>query len=307
MTRDLSYIRPKDVPEAVRALQELGGRGRLIAGGTNLIPDLRAGAANPEAIIDLGGLEELSHIREENGHVSIGALTTMAELTASDIIRRESPVLGSAASQVGNPLTRNRATLGGNLADASPAADTAPPLLTMEASVHTERGDGGGRVIPLDEFFQGPNLTALETDEIITRVTFPKVRDPARGSYIKLGLRSSMAISVVSVAVMLEMKDGVCQRARLALGAVAPKPIRAAGVEGLLQGKRIDPRLVDECAQAVQDEVSPISDIRASSAYRTFAASVLRPHRPTAARRRPCPEPVRPHRRNRHGPACRRC
>jgi carbon-monoxide dehydrogenase medium subunit len=161
------------------------------------------------------------------------------------------------------------------LADASPAADTAPPLLALEASVHTQRGIGKGREILLDEFFIGPNQTILEADEIITKITFPTPKDRAWGAHIKLGLRDAMAISVVSIAVMLEMDGRLCRRARVALGAVAPKPIRAHRVEGLLEGREIDGRVIDECAGVVKEEISPISDIRASAEYRTLATAVL--------------------------------
>jgi carbon-monoxide dehydrogenase medium subunit len=269
------YVAPKDLKEAITALRKWKGRAKVIAGGTNFLPDLRSGASVPEVIVDLSGLSDLSYIREENGAVSIGALTTISELATSEIIRRQSPILVSAASRLGNPLTRNRATIGGNLADASPAADTAPSLLALGASVHTERGRGKGRRIPLEEFFRGPRATALEEDEIITRITFPKPRDPAQSAHIKLGLRNAMAISVVSIAVMFEMDGTVCQRARVALGAVAPKPIRASRVEGVLEGKEIDAGVIDECAALVKKEISPISDIRASADYRALATSVL--------------------------------
>lgn len=272
---ETSHLAPRDLGGVVQALKKWKGRARLLAGGTNLIPDMRSGALVPEVIVDLSALEDLSSIREVDGMISVGALTIISEVASSEIIRKQSPILASAASNLGNPLTRNRATIGGNLADASPAADTAPPLLVLETSVHTEAGGGKGREIPLDQFFQGPRQTVLEGDEIITEITFPKPRDPARGSHMKLGLRDSMAISVVSIAVMLEMDGKVCQKARVALGAVAPTPIRANRVEDLLVGKEIDPGVIDRCAALVKEEISPISDIRASAEYRTMAASVL--------------------------------
>ncbi len=151
----------------------------------------------------------------------------------------------------------------------------APPLLALEARVHTEQGGGRAREISLDRFFLGPNKTVLEADEIITRITFFKPKDPKRGHYIKLGLRNSMAISVVSVAVMFEMEGKICRKARVALGAVAPKPIRAYGVEKDLEGGEINQEVIEKCAPILNKEISPISDIRASSEYRKTAASVL--------------------------------
>lgn len=273
--KELEYFEPTDVGDAVGFLEKWKGRAKVIAGGTNFVPDLRAGAFTPEAIVNLSGLGYLSYIRNGSGMVSIGALTTISEIASSEMIQRVSPILSSSARRLGNPLTRNRATIGGNLADASPAADTASPLLALGGSVHAERSKGRKREIPLEGFFRGPRETELEGDEIITHITFPTPKDPARGAHIKLGLRNAMAISVVSIALMLEMDGEICRKARVALGAVAPKPIRASRVEGLLEGKRIDAGVMDDCAALVRDEISPISDIRASAAYRTLATSVL--------------------------------
>ncbi|MFH1125210.1 MAG: FAD binding domain-containing protein, partial [Pseudomonadota bacterium] len=197
---NIKYVRPQDLKELLAIKEEFKGRAMVIAGGTNLIPNMRGGALSPELLIDVIGLEELSRIGEENGRISVGAMTLISTVASSDIIKRKSPILASAARQLGNPLTRNRATLGGNLADASPAADTAPPLLALEATVHSARPGGRGREIPLDQFFLGPRQTVLEDDEIITRITFPKPKDPSTGSHIKFGLRNAMAISVASIA-----------------------------------------------------------------------------------------------------------
>ena len=273
--REISYVEPKDVSEAVTVLGENEGRAALIAGGTNLIPALRSGETAPEVVVNLASLENLAYVKAEGETISIGALTTIAELVSSEIVLRESPILSMAAGRLGNPLTRNRATIGGNLADASPAADMVPPLLALEASVHAVGGAGKQREIALDRFFQGPNQTVLRQDEIVTHIHFSKMKNPAWGSHIKLGLRNAMAISVVSIAVMLQMEDDVCQKARVALGAVAPKPLRAYHVEGILEGTRIDSKTLDACSRVVTEEISPISDIRASSTYRTQATAVL--------------------------------
>jgi len=273
--REISYVEPKDLSEAVKVLGEHEGRARLIAGGTNLIPSLRSGETAPEVVVNLASLENLAYVKAEGETISIGALTTIAELVSSEIVLRESPILSMAAGRLGNPLTRNRATIGGNLADASPAADMAPPLLALEASVHVVGSGGKGREVALNRFFEGPNQTVLRQDEIVTHIHFSKMKNPAWGSHIKLGLRNAMAISVVSIAVMLQMEDDVCKKARVALGAVAPKPLRAYHVEGILEGTRIDSKTLDACSRVVTEEISPISDIRASSTYRTQATAVL--------------------------------
>lgn len=265
----------QDLDEALKVLGEWKRRAKVIAGGTNVIPSMRAGLISPEMIINLNDLEQLKEIKEEQGIISIGALATMNDIATSRIIRDSCPILASAAKQVGNPLTRNRATIGGNLADASPAADTAPPLLALEATVHAVSAGGGVRSIPLDRFFQGPRKSFLEPDEMITHVSLAKPKETARGSHVKLGLRSAMAISVVCLAVMLQMEGERCTKARVAIGAVAPTPIRAYRVERLLEGKTLDSDLIEECSGLIKRIITPISDIRASSEYRILVTSVL--------------------------------
>ena len=272
---ETEYLIPKNLEEIFKAVEETRGLVKFIAGGTNMIPYMRAETISPELLIDLNVLQDLKYIKEENGTISIGALTTISELLESETVRDKSQILHSAAKNLGSPLTRNRATIGGNLADASPAADMAPPLLALEASIHTKRGDGGDREIPLDQFFIGPNKTVLAEDELITQIAFSKPKDSAKGSYIKLGLRNSLAISVVSIAVMLDMKGKACQKARVALGAVAPTIIRARQVESKLEGGEIDEKVIQECADIVKEEISPISDIRASAEYRRLATSAI--------------------------------
>jgi carbon-monoxide dehydrogenase medium subunit len=230
---------------------------------------------SPEFLIDVCDLQELSQIKEENGVISIGAGTTIADIVSSEIIKEKSPILATAARQIGNPLLRNRATIGGNLADASPAADTAPPLLTLEALLYLESKSGGQRDVPLDKFFTGPNKTVMKANEVITKICFKDPDYPLNGSYIKLGLRQAMAISVVSVAVMLDVKAGVCRKARVALGSVAPKPVRAYGVEEALEGRELNPDIIEKSVNAINKDISPISDIRASAEYRQYTASVL--------------------------------
>lgn len=272
---DIEYLAPKKLEEALKAAEKAPGETTFIAGCTNVIPNIRAGKISPKILIDLSRLEGLDHIREENSMIAIGSLATISEIAASDLIRHHAPVLFSAASKLGNPLTRNRATIGGNLADASPAADMAPPLLSLEAKVHTKASGGKEREISLDKFFLGPNKTVLDEDEIIVQIVFTKPKDTAKEHYFKLGLRNSMAISVASISLMLELKGKVCQKARIALGSIAPTPVRARQVEKNLEGEEINDKIIQECSALVKEEIMPISDIRASAAYRNWVTSVL--------------------------------
>jgi carbon-monoxide dehydrogenase medium subunit len=253
----------------------LKGKATLIAGGTNVIPRLRTKAIKSDILIDINRLKNLSFIKEEKNRIRMGGLTTIAALATSKVIQKYAPILFDAANQLGNPLVRNRATIAGNLADASPAADIAVPLLALEAKVVTARSGKPPKEIPLDQFFLGPNQTVLRKDEIIKEVTFPRPNSKAKMAYVKLGLRNAMAISVVSLAVMLEVQGNHCKKARIGLGAVAPTPIRAYQTEAILIGKKVTTELINICSKKVLDEISPITDIRASAEYRREMTSTL--------------------------------
>jgi len=271
----MEYLAPNNLKDALILLKKWRSRGELIAGGTNVVPDLRAKTLRKEILIDLSHLKNLSYIKEEKKRIRIGALTTMSEIAASKTIRSKACILSEAVWQIGNPLVRNRATIAGNLADASPAADSAVPLLVLEASIVVEKHKGKRKQIPINEFFMGVNKTVLKRDELIREIVFPKPAPSSRMVYSKLGLRNAMAISVVSVGVLAEMEKGRCNRARIALGAVAPTPRRAYGVEKLLVGQAVTEELIDQCCEAIQEEIQPITDVRATFEYRRSMTSVL--------------------------------
>jgi CO/xanthine dehydrogenase FAD-binding subunit len=269
------YFVPRSVSETLQLLEKLKGKAKLVAGGTNVVPGIRAKISRGETLIDLSHLRNLSYITEEKRNIRIGALTLVCEIASSKVIQKYSPILAEATRQIGNPLVRNRATIAGNLADASPAADSAVPLLALEASIIVERHKGKPKQIPINEFFIGPNKTVLKRDDLIREIVFPKPDPSARIAYAKFGLRNAMAISVVSMGVLAEVEKGKCSKARIALGAVAPTPRRACGVENLLEGQAVTEELIDQCCEAIQDEIQPITDVRATAEYRRSIASVL--------------------------------
>jgi len=271
----MEFIQPQNIQEALRALKKWGKKGMAVAGGTNLLPDLRAKKISPDALIDLSRIDSLSFIEAEKGEIRIGALTPIAEIAASKILRQRAPILCEAAQRLGNPLVRNRATLGGNLAKASPAADTAVPLLALNACVEVQGFASRKRRIPLDQFFLGVNRNALKPGELIRAVYFLWPNSETKMVYRKMGLRNAMAISVISIGVILEMRKGVCSSIRIAFGAVAPKPIRAYQAENILLGKEITAELLQACGSRAEKEISPITDIRGGAEYRRAMASVL--------------------------------
>jgi CO/xanthine dehydrogenase FAD-binding subunit len=271
----MEYFAPRSEAEALAVLKKWKGKAKVVAGGTNVVPDLRGRTIQKEILVDISLLKNLSYIKEEKQRIRIGALTTLSEIASSKIIQKYASVLSEAACQIGNPLVRNKATIAGNLADASPAADTAPPLLVLDSLLGIEKGSGKERQVPIHEFFVGPNRTILKGDEIIRGIILPKANLSAKMAYTKFGLRNSMAISVISLAVLVEMERGICKKARIGLGAVSPTPIRAYGVEEMVMGHEITEELIAKCCEKVQTEIHPITDIRASLDYRRSMASVL--------------------------------
>lgn len=272
--KDFEYFEPESIGEAVDLLSRYGAEARLLAGGTDLLVELNARHAKPKCVISLGRLKELDFVAEDDGDLRIGARCTHANLAHSPLVRQKAIALAEAAGQIGAPQTRNLGTIAGNIVWASPAADTAPPLLALGAAVKTV-GPEGPRSIPIEQFFVGVNKTALRANELITEIVIPP--DAGAGScFLKFGKRKSMATSVVSAAAAVSLNGGsTIKAARVSLGAVAPTPVRARGVESLLVGKRGDPASIAEAAEAVVSDISPITDGRAPAWYRQDISKVL--------------------------------
>jgi CO/xanthine dehydrogenase FAD-binding subunit len=268
MLPEFDLLMPRTLPEALDALVASGPDVTPIAGGTNLIVDMRAERHCPTVVMNIASLPELRGIRRENGHVVVGGGTTIAELLRHPLIAQHAPALKESAAVFANPLTRNRATVGGNLADASPAADTAPPLLALGAEVELVSKTGTRRV-PLEEFIINVRRTLLRPDELLAAVRWPVTSKRSASAFYKLGLRKADAISVVSAAVIIEGdENGRCRSARIALGAVAPRPIRVHEAEAALRGQSLTPDVIAEAAHLSAEATRPIDDIRSSAAYR---------------------------------------
>ena len=271
--RGFEYSTPSTLREAIALLCQEGAR--PVAGGTDLFIHMRAGIASPKHLVDLTGLG-LSYIRREREIVKIGATTTFEELLESDIIRRDLPCLMESALQVGAVQTRNMATIGGNLCSAVPSADAAPPLLVYDAQVKIA-GRKGNRVLALEQFFAGPKKNILKADEILAEIQVP-VPSPRTGAhFLKKGRRNAMTLAVANVAALLSLAadERTGDKARIALGAVAPVPLRAKKAEAILQAGAISESLIDQAAFVAADEIAPISDLRATADYRREVSRVL--------------------------------
>ena len=267
----MEFLRATSVDEALAAAQ---GGAAFVAGGTNLVPDVLFGRKKIARAVDISRLDELRFIEEADGKIRIGALATVTDLLDSGLIRDAASPLYESALEFAGPLVRNRASVAGNLMDASPAADLAPPLLAQDAVVELASA-GGERVLPLSEFFLDYRKTAARPEELVTAVVIDPLGTADRCAYYKLQLRRAMAIAVVGVAVVLRMEEGVCAGAAISLGSVAAVPYRAHAAEAHLRGREIGEAEIEAAAAAAADGAQPIDDVRASAAYRRKMCGVL--------------------------------
>ncbi len=266
-------LQPGTLSKALKLLDETP-TAVPIAGGTCLLVDLRRRAASADVLLDLSRVQELRRIEIADGKLVIGATVTIAKLLASPAVERCAGVLREACKTFAAPLVRNRATIGGNLVHASPAADTAPPLLLLDAAVELQ-AHGRKRLMPLARFFAGPCETRLRRGYLLTAVRIPVLEGTPRWAYEKLRLRNANAISVVSVAALTVPTGDGPPEVRIAIGAVAPIPIRARDAEEALRGTELTERAIVTAAKIAAEEARPIDDIRGSSGYRRREVEVL--------------------------------
>ncbi len=269
--KDVSYFAPTEMAEATKVLAKYGDGAAVLAGGTDLVPKINYYELKPEAILFIGNLN-LGYIKEEDGKLIIGAGTKLAQLLEDDMVLAHLSTLADSVSQLGSVAIRTAGTVGGNIANASPAADTVPPLMIMDADLVLVGGDGE-RTVSLEDFFTGPGDTVLKTGELIKEIHVPLLKGET--AFLKLGMRKAQTCSVASVAVRLEMDGDICTDARIVVGSMAPTPLRCKDAEHLLRGKKLDEDLIAEAAEAAVDQTSPIDDQRASAWYRMKAGKAL--------------------------------
>jgi carbon-monoxide dehydrogenase medium subunit len=267
---------PASLAEAVALAAEYGESARFLAGGTDLVIQINRKRLAPAHLISLSRLDGLAGIGEQNGEFVVGALTTHKAIERHPAFRVGLAALVEAARVVGGHQVRNIATVGGNIVNASPAADLVPVLLALDASV-VLRGVKGERVLALDEFLTGPGKTARRPDEVLTAVRFAGLPAGAATAFLKAGRRKAMEISVVNVAVRLacDAGEGRCRDVRLATGAVGPRVLRLRAVEQFLEGRPADAATFREAGRLAAEACSPISDVRASADYRRHLVAVM--------------------------------
>jgi len=270
------YICAVSIDDALQTLAKHGENARVVAGGTDLVLEIENGVRKDiHSLVDVTrvvGLDEIT--LDENGIIHLGPMVTHNHCVASKLIRENAIPLAIAAWEVGSPQIRNRGTIAGNLVTASPANDTITPLMAMGAEV-TLRSLSGQRKIALEDFYVGVRKTVMRPDEMIVDISFPALRASQKGTYIKLALRRAQAISLLNVAVVLRIEGKLIQEASITLGAVAPTIIHASEAETFLAGKSLTDENINQAAELVMAAAKPISDVRASAAYRKTMTKVI--------------------------------
>jgi CO/xanthine dehydrogenase FAD-binding subunit len=265
---------PSTVDECLAALSE-GGEIRVVAGGTDLLPQMKNGLVKPARVVDLSGIPALKKLEiGSDGALHIGAAVTARDVELSSLVRDGFAGVAEGAGVIGSYQVRNLATVGGNVCNAAPSADVSPPLVAMDTVV-VIAGPDGQRLLPISDFFQGVRRTALQPGELVVEFVVPAAGANSGGTYLRHTPRRELDIAVVGVGTQLTVQDGRCTKARIALGAVAPVIVRATEAEAALEGQEVTPELLNKAATLAVNSASPISDQRGSAEYRRHLVRVL--------------------------------
>jgi len=266
---------PRSIEDCLKLLAERGPEAKLVAGGTDLLPQMKNGLIKPAAVIDLSGVADLRVLRREDGAgLRVGASVAAREIELDPYTRSTYPALAESGALVGSVQIRNLATVGGNLCNAAPSADMAPPLMALEAEAIIA-GPRGRRRVPMADFFTGVRRTVLAPDELLVELIVPAPGPRSGGQYLRHTPRRELDIAVVGVASQITLSDGVCRKARIALAAVAPTPIRATAAERALEGQPLTAQQIARAAQLAVEAARPISDQRGSADFRRHLVGVL--------------------------------
>ena len=270
--KQFGYFSPMTLDEAISILKKLEGKAEILAGGTDLLPQMKLRTITPEYVISIKDLKDLDYIREEDNCLKIGALTTISTIGESQLVKRKCFSIYEATKTFGTPQVRNMATVGGNLCRSSPSADMVPPLMTFDAKV-TLNGPKGERKVSLEDFFTGPGENLLQ-GRILTEITVVVPEQKYGTAYGKI-TRSSSDLAKVNCAVKIILSGSRCDDIRIVLGAVASTPLRARQAELSVRGKEISEEVIEIGAQKAIGEIAPITDVRSTAEYRARVSQVL--------------------------------
>jgi len=266
---------PGSVDECLAVLAKRGSEAKLVAGGTDLLPQMKGGVVRPACVVDISRLTELRTIAlDGNGGLRLGAAVAARQIEKHEGVRKAFPSLAESAALVGSIQVRNLATVGGNLCNAAPSADMAPPLVALDAEA-VIAGPKGRRRVPLATFFEGVRKTVIGPDELLVELVIPPPGPRSGGNYLRHTPRRELDIAVVGVASQVTLSNGVCGKARISLASVAPTPVRATAAERALEGQPLTKEKIEEAAKLAVEAARPISDQRGSADFRKHLVRVL--------------------------------
>lgn len=269
--KEFGYFDPTKIEDAVSILGELGSKVMILAGGTDVLNQMKLRQVNPKFLLNIKNIKELEYLKH-NVRLEIGPLTTITAMRESEVVRKRYPSLYNAAEWFGTPQIRNMATVGGNVCRSSPSSDMVAPLIALDAMLRLV-GHKGERTIPVEEFATGSGENVLDC-EILKEIIVPQQEEPFGTAFIKLK-RSSADLAKVSCAVRIRMKNGQCEDIRIVLGAVADKVFRAKAAEEVMRGEKITDAVIEEAGKRASQEAQPITDVRSTAEYRVQMISVL--------------------------------
>jgi carbon-monoxide dehydrogenase medium subunit len=273
--RRFDLVLPQSLDDCLKILAQHGAQAKLVAGGTDLLPQMKNGVTRPKVVVDLSGIDRVRRIHAGNGQgLRIGAAVTAREIEQSPAMGGAYQSIAESGALVGSIQVRNLATVGGNICNAAPSADMAPPLVALEAQA-VIAGPKGERRVPMADFFTGVRKTVLGPDEVLVEFVVPAPGAHSGGQYLRHTPRRELDIAVVGVASQLTMADGKCAKARIALASVAPTPVRASAAERALEGQALTPQLIERAATLAVEAAKPISDQRGSIEFRKHLVRVL--------------------------------
>ena len=267
------YFAPETLDEAIALLEDHGPEASVLAGGQSLIPLMKLQLAFPAYVVDINRIAGLADISDDDCCLRIGSLTRESDLDRSEAVQTKYPILHDTTSVIADPLVRNMATVGGNLAHGDPANDHPATMLALGAEV-VAVGSGGERVIPVSDFFEGPLATALEQGEILTEIRVPAPQPGSGGAYLKLE-RKVGDYATAGVAAVINVSEGVCQHAGIGLTNAGPIPVKASSAESFLVGKKLDDETIREAARLASEEAQPSADLRGSEEYKRDMVRVI--------------------------------
>jgi len=273
ITKDFEYFAAKSIEEAASMMSEYGSRARVIAGGTDLLVGIKLGRIQPECLINIKGAEGMDRLHESSDSFRIGAGCTFHQVEHSPFIRDHYGALYESARSISSVQIKNMGTIGGNVCNASPASDCAPSLLVLGACVRI-KGAGRERKILLEDLFVGPGETTLAQDEILSEIELPILSQSTGSAFSKIG-RVSADLAKINVAAFIKRNGDTCEECRIALGSVAPTPVRVKGAEGMMREEKFTEALMERVAQKASEEIFPITDVRSTEAYRREVSKVM--------------------------------